>query len=44
MEKPDRDYFVELLNHFLADTDEIQAKVLPEMCALISKFPTDEKN
>lgn len=44
MNQEERKYFVELLNHFLQDTDDIQAKVLPTMCSLISKFPGDEKN
>lgn len=44
MDNDQRKYFVELLNNFLSDSDDIQAKVLPTMCTLISKFPSDEKN
>lgn len=44
MEKQeDRQFFVVVLNHFLKDTEEISAKVLPTICKLISKFPEDEK-
>lgn len=32
-----------VLNHFLKDSEEISAKVLPTICKLISKFPEDEK-
>lgn len=32
-----------VLNHFLRDSEEISAKVLPTICKLISKFPEEEK-
>jgi len=34
---------VTVLNHFLKDSEEISAKVLPTICQLISKFPEEEK-
>ena len=44
MEKEEeRQYFVTVLNHFLKDSEEISAKVLPHICKLISKFPDEEK-
>ena len=44
MEKAeDRDYFVTVLDHYLQDTEEISRKVLPTICALVSKFPEKEK-
>jgi hypothetical protein len=39
----ERRFFVDVLNHFLKDTEEIQAKVLPTLCTLVSKFPEEEK-
>ena len=32
-----------VLNHFLKDTDEISTKVLPTICALVSKCPEEKK-
>ena len=43
MNEEDRKFFVDVLNHYLKDTVEIQAKVLPTLCKLISKFPDSEK-
>lgn len=39
----ERQFFVTVLNHFLKDSEEISAKVLPTICKLISKFPESEK-
>ena len=41
--KEERQFFVTVLNHFLKDSEEISAKVLPTICKLISKFPEEEK-
>jgi hypothetical protein len=44
MEKEeDRKFFVDVLNHYLIDTEEISSKVLPTLCKLVSKFPESEK-
>ena len=43
MQPEQRSFFVDVLNHFLKDTEEIQAKVLPTLCMLVSKFPEEEK-
>ena len=32
-----------MLNHYLKDSEEISAKVLPTICKLVSKFPETEK-
>ena len=39
----DRKFFVDVLNHYLIDTEEISSKVLPTLCKLVSKFPDEEK-
>ena len=39
----ERQFFVDVLNHYLKDTDEISSKVLPYICKLISKFPEKER-
>lgn len=39
----DRQFFVDVLNHFLKDSDEISTKVLPTICKLVSKFPDEDK-
>ena len=44
MEKEEeRKFFVDVLNHYLIDTEEISSKVLPTLCKLVSKFPDEEK-
>ena len=43
MEKDDRQFFINVLNHYLKDTEEISSKVLPTICKLVSKFPEEEK-
>jgi hypothetical protein len=45
MEKEaDQQFFINVLNHFLKDTDEsICQKVLPTICDLVSKFPDEKK-
>ena len=43
MEKEDRQFFINVLNHYLKDTEEISSKVLPTICKLVSKFPDEEK-
>jgi predicted small secreted protein len=37
----EKQFFINVLNHFLKDTDEISTKVLPTICALVSKFPEE---
>lgn len=43
LEESERQFFVDVLNHFLEDTEDIQAKVLPTLCTLVSKFPAEDK-
>lgn len=43
MEKEERQFFIDVLNHYLKDTEEISSKVLPSICKLVSKFPEEEK-
>jgi len=44
MEKDeDRQFFVDVLNHYLKDVEEVSSKVLPTLCKLVSKFPDSEK-
>ena len=43
MEKDDRQFFINVLNHYLKDSDDISSKVLPTICKLVSKFPDNEK-
>ena len=40
MEKEEeRKFFVDVMNHYLNDSEAISAKVLPDICHLVSKFP-----
>ena len=44
MEKEEeRKFFIDVMNQYLNDSDEISAKVLPDICHLVSKFPDTEK-
>ena len=43
MEKDDRQFFIDVLNHYLKDSEEISSKVLPTICKLVAKFPEAEK-
>ena len=42
-DEEEKQFFINVLNHFLKDTDEISTKVLPTICALVSKFPEEKK-
>jgi len=42
-QEKDRKFFVDVLNHYLKDSEEISSKVLPTICKLVSKFPEGEK-
>ena len=42
-QEKDRQFFVDVLNHYLKDSEEISSKVLPTICKLVSKFPEAEK-
>lgn len=43
MEKEDRQFFIDVLNHYLKDSEEISSRVLPTICKLVAKFPDDDK-
>ena len=40
----ERSFFIEVLNHYLKDSEEISSKVLPTICKLVAKFPDSEKS
>jgi hypothetical protein len=39
----ERQFFVDVLNHFLKDNEDISSKVLPYICKLVAKFPEKER-
>mmetsp|Transcript_39605 Transcript_39605/g.60606 ORF Transcript_39605/g.60606 Transcript_39605/m.60606 type:complete len:112 (-) Transcript_39605:1384-1719(-) len=45
MDKLDeRQFFVEVVNHYLNDSEEISSKVIPHICHLVSKFPDEQRS
>lgn len=39
--KDNQTFFLEVVNHFLSDIDEIKNKVMPRLCEIVSCFPKD---
>jgi len=39
----DQTFFVDAINHFLQDVDEVRHKLLPHLCGIVALFPDDKQ-